>query len=218
MNKPLAVFFGAVGIAILGILIYAAYEIQQNVEIEVSYTKSRLCVLDDKPAGSSTETQRIKRRLARTVTDKTVREGYCPEHLAEEVELVTTTVSVCPKCDDERKTISSKKSRVKRADLPARANARGSGSYAMEEVKRDDAACRTSICKCMVKRKWERETCELVSRGKVRIGMTAEQVRAAWGAPNDINRTRSATYSREQWVYDSQYLYFDNGTLTTIQD
>ena len=58
------------------------------------------------------------------------------------------------------------------------------------------------------------------ARGGVRIGMTAEQVRKSnWGKPNKVNRTTSPNGLREQWVYDgSNYLYFENGVLITIQN
>lgn len=54
-----------------------------------------------------------------------------------------------------------------------------------------------------------------------RIGMTWQQVvnQTSWGKPYDINRTTTASGTREQWVYgDRRYLYFDNGVLTAIQD
>ena len=58
---------------------------------------------------------------------------------------------------------------------------------------------------------------------KVFIGMSAAGATASWGRPNDINRTTSQYGSREQWVYsghnhESNYLYFENGVLTTIQN
>ncbi|RNF30590.1 hypothetical protein NM04_11705 [Massilia aurea] len=57
-------------------------------------------------------------------------------------------------------------------------------------------------------------------RGGVRIGMTTKQVRASnWGKPESVNRTTSAAGIHEQWVYgDGNYLYFENGVLTTIQN
>ena len=52
------------------------------------------------------------------------------------------------------------------------------------------------------------------------IGMTKSQVRnkTNWGDPNYIKTTTNKYGTHEQWVYDDyQYLYFDNGKLTTIQ-
>lgn len=54
---------------------------------------------------------------------------------------------------------------------------------------------------------------------QVRIGMTPAQVRAAWGNPEDINRTIVPGRVIEQWVYDSgAYVYLENGVVTGIQN
>lgn len=66
---------------------------------------------------------------------------------------------------------------------------------------------------------WTTEMCEAIGKGKIGLGMTEEQVRAAWGNPRDINRTTTRYGSREQWVYNmSSYVYFDDGVVTTIQN
>lgn len=62
-----------------------------------------------------------------------------------------------------------------------------------------------------------------ISLRKVVIGMTSEQAIRAWGKPTKVNKTIGVGYSSEQWVYDngaigrSQYLYFDNGVLRSMQ-
>jgi len=48
--------------------------------------------------------------------------------------------------------------------------------------------------------------------------MTKEQVLASWGKPEDINRSVGRWGVHEQWIYDSTYLYFENGILTSFQD
>lgn len=54
------------------------------------------------------------------------------------------------------------------------------------------------------------------------IGMTKEQAIAAWGRPQDINRTLGSFGVHEQWVYgeygERGYLYFEDGILTTVQN
>lgn len=57
------------------------------------------------------------------------------------------------------------------------------------------------------------------SKGVI-IGMTPEDVIASsWGKPKSINRTTYANSVREQWVYGiGNYLYFENGKLTVIQN
>lgn len=64
----------------------------------------------------------------------------------------------------------------------------------------------------------ERLLQEKASRG-VTIGMTKDDVLlSSWGAPSNINKTVNAYGTSEQWVYDNyNYLYFENGILTSIQ-
>lgn len=53
----------------------------------------------------------------------------------------------------------------------------------------------------------------------VSIGMSQDDVVASsWGKPRTINRTTTANGTREQWVYDGGYLYFQDGVLRTIQN
>lgn len=54
-----------------------------------------------------------------------------------------------------------------------------------------------------------------------RIGMTMNQVlnKTSWGEPQSVNRTTTRYGVREQWVYgNGNYLYFENGKLTAIQN
>ena len=58
--------------------------------------------------------------------------------------------------------------------------------------------------------------------GKVRIGMSEEEVLRAWGKPDAINSTVTAMGVSKQLVYGQglrrqQYLYIENGVLRTIQ-
>lgn len=57
---------------------------------------------------------------------------------------------------------------------------------------------------------------------RVEIGMTAGQVREAWGQPTSINRTVTAGSTHEQWVYRrgsamSSYVYLDDGVVQSFQ-
>lgn len=51
-----------------------------------------------------------------------------------------------------------------------------------------------------------------ILNGKVLVGFSEEMVLLSWGKPKKINRT---SY-RDQWVYDGQYLYFENGKLESF--
>jgi hypothetical protein len=67
--------------------------------------------------------------------------------------------------------------------------------------------------------KWSSRAWSAIEKAKVFIGMTAQQARMSWGEPDKINRTISGSVKREQWVYhDGTYLYFENGSLTSIQN
>lgn len=54
----------------------------------------------------------------------------------------------------------------------------------------------------------------------VSIGMSKEDVYASsWGRPEKVNTTTTKYGTREQWVYGpGNYLYFENGKLTAIQN
>ena len=62
-----------------------------------------------------------------------------------------------------------------------------------------------------------------VASGQVFIGMTGGEAMKPWGAPHKVNRTVTASGSREQWIYKrpgigwDQYLYVDNGLVSAVQ-
>jgi hypothetical protein len=56
-----------------------------------------------------------------------------------------------------------------------------------------------------------------VAERKIIIGMNKKMVRDAWGVPDNINTTTGSYGTHEQWVYDSRYIYFKNGIVTSIQ-
>lgn len=63
------------------------------------------------------------------------------------------------------------------------------------------------------------ENANLIIAEKVRIGMSKQAAKESWGEPNDINTTTGSYGTHEQWVYgDGNYLYFENGKLTDIQN
>lgn len=51
-----------------------------------------------------------------------------------------------------------------------------------------------------------------ILESKIRIGMNEEMVRLAWGEPQEIRETSYL----DQWIYDGQYLYFENGILKSF--
>lgn len=67
----------------------------------------------------------------------------------------------------------------------------------------------------------ETRVANAIAQGKVAIGMTAAEAERAWGKPDAINRTATATSTSEQWVYRAgrrtQYVYLVDGVVKTIQ-
>ena len=95
--------------------------------------------------------------------------------------------------------------------------------YAKVQAARKAAETRAQEAKAQRREnliaKYGKDLGAIIADGKVRIGMSKEQCRDAWGNPSDINKTTNAYGTHEQWVYPGgNYLYFDNHTLTTIQN
>lgn len=53
---------------------------------------------------------------------------------------------------------------------------------------------------------------DLVMSGKIKVGMPVILVYMSWGTPERINRS---SYGSDQWVYDGQYLYIENGKVVS---
>jgi hypothetical protein len=67
---------------------------------------------------------------------------------------------------------------------------------------------------------WSTRDCERVAQGMIWIGMTAEQARESWGAPDEVNHPLNDAGVLEQWVYaggphGTVYVYFADGILST---
>jgi hypothetical protein len=67
------------------------------------------------------------------------------------------------------------------------------------------------------KKKYGVENWKLILNRKIKIGMTKEMCSLSWGEPQRINETITQYSKREQWVYEDNYLYFENEQLTAIQ-
>ena len=61
------------------------------------------------------------------------------------------------------------------------------------------------------------ENFDTILQGKVSLGMTKLMCELSWGKPKKINETITSGLVSEQWVYSDNYLYFEDGILTTIQ-
>lgn len=82
-----------------------------------------------------------------------------------------------------------------------------------------DAPCGLEAKKSETVKVWDSKLTD--GGGKVRIGMTEDEVIRAWGKPDHVNKTITSSGTRKQLVFGTsskrQYLYIDDGVLTSIQ-
>lgn len=68
----------------------------------------------------------------------------------------------------------------------------------------------------------ERERAEwmpIALTGRVLVGMPAWIAETAWGVPQRVVRTQTATSTREQWVYNLyEYVFVTDGVVVAVQD
>jgi hypothetical protein len=64
---------------------------------------------------------------------------------------------------------------------------------------------------------WKPEGVALVACHEYAIGMTASMLRASLGSPETINSTETAGGTHEQWVYGRDYIYVEDGVVTSFQ-
>lgn len=67
-------------------------------------------------------------------------------------------------------------------------------------------------------RKYGESNANRIMKGDVWIGMSDDMARDMLGSPKSINRSNGSWGVHEQWVYSNQYLYFENGKLSSWQN
>jgi hypothetical protein len=65
---------------------------------------------------------------------------------------------------------------------------------------------------------WPKNTWNRIKNEEISIGMNKDMVLMSWGYPDEINRDVGKWGVHEQWIYGDNYLYFENGILTSWQD
>lgn len=66
--------------------------------------------------------------------------------------------------------------------------------------------------------KFSKSIWDKIKQEKISIGMTKEAVWLSWNYSDRVNKSVGSWGVHEQWVYGSQYLYFENGKLTSWQE
>ena len=96
-----------------------------------------------------------------------------------------------------------------------------SGLFAQDikNFRNDIEKQQQSLQASLVESKKAMENVSTKSQG-VRIGMIQQEVlNSSWGKPKSVNKTTTPYGVHEQWVYGgNNYLYFEDGILTTIQN
>ncbi len=84
----------------------------------------------------------------------------------------------------------------------------------IEEKKNAEAIRLAELTK-----KYGTKNAKLIMESVVQIGWSKQMCIESWGEPSDINKTITSNTVHEQWVYgNNQYLYFEDGKLTAIQN
>lgn len=64
----------------------------------------------------------------------------------------------------------------------------------------------------------EPETWDLISRGKIKVGMTKDEVRLSLGNPNELNSGHDYSQTLDIWSYENgRVLWFEDGRLVKIR-
>ena len=143
-----------------------------------------------------------------------IKAAYSNKEYSEITSLMENMTKFHPDAD-EYKAARAIQSQAEKDQEAARRKAQAEA----EKAERERRAKMSKIERIMEKYNCDEDIATLISKGQVRRGMTDEQCRAAWGRPYDVNRTTSSWGVHEQWCYRSgNYLYFENGILTTIQN
>jgi hypothetical protein len=67
---------------------------------------------------------------------------------------------------------------------------------------------------------WDNDDIVTVACGWIREGLSAQQIRESWGAPDHINRSQGSFGVHEQWVYGESgyaYVYLEDGIVSSWQ-
>ncbi|WP_226529267.1 hypothetical protein [Metabacillus niabensis] len=95
--------------------------------------------------------------------------------------------------------------------------------YTMKYVDKDNQSAYYTATNPFKKYKFSDSMWKLIKNEEILIGMTETQTLLSWGYPTEINSYSDKYGSFDQWVYgdplyDSSYLYFENGKLVSWQE
>jgi hypothetical protein len=139
----------------------------------------------------------------------------CKTHMAKQS--LADSIAYAKQVEQNRRLFDSLTAARAQAALDRAADERRDSLKAIQD-KKDAAKAKADWIASIKAKGWSARATTAVLAHTIFIGMTAEQALASWGKPSTNNKTVTASHVHEQWVYGSgQYLYIDNGVLTSFQ-
>jgi len=87
-----------------------------------------------------------------------------------------------------------------------------------ERVERKKLSADSLVKRKFLIKKYGYKIGAFISNGYIKGGMTKTRARLSWRDPDQVHRTVVGNNVHEQWVYGSDYIYFENGILTAWQE
>lgn len=116
--------------------------------------------------------------------------------------LLLSYSSQIEECDEQISYISQRKVQVKNEKI-------------QDEVKRNRLKEERLI---ELKKMFNSYDAIRILNGEIWLGMNSLMIRESIGSPKRINKSTYSDGVREQWIYDSRYLYLEDGVLNSWQE
>lgn len=141
--------------------------------------------------------------------------GYVSKEALEKEEVVLAKNEERQRKRDEEKAQEIKIEQQKNADA-IKVEQQKNAEAKIADLKKQEANAKR---KATLISKYGQESGLKIFNRKIWLGATKEMVIESWGKPDEVNRSIGVWGVHEQWVYDNnQYIYFENGVLTSWQD
>jgi hypothetical protein len=87
-------------------------------------------------------------------------------------------------------------------------------TFSQMEAQRDTRAQTQADSRYVaLEKKYGTSMADRIYAGKIWKGMNSDMVKDSWGSAAKINRVINGNVIREEWIYRSTWLYFENNTL-----
>jgi len=153
--------------------------------------------------------------------------GYIPEASVEKLEPMNALkdvhghIELLPERLSKGEVTSELMSKIRKMDKEEEIRDNLKAEVEIQKIRKNiskSRILRDKKRKEMLTEKFGAYNAQRILSGEIWLGMSTSMARESQGNPTHINRTVTVNIVREQWVYDSKYLYFQNGILTSWQD